>query len=200
MSPQPPLTRSEVRGLLAHYRLAGGDQVPDGMVTAWLRDLRGYSAGECHAALSSLPPNRVTRTTAVEITRLVDHARSHPATTGTPSSARPPAPRDQAAEQAAGAAAGARGIRDVYEAMGWTWNPEHVLARSVRCPFCRALAGQVCGPLTRNRNGKRELRDPITRMHPSRLEAARAKQKQAAEDHTTRGPAASAAVPQGAHA
>lgn len=192
MSPLSPLTRNEVHGLLAHYRLGEDGHVSDDQVTVWLRELRSYSAAECHAALSSLPANRVTRATPAEIAGLIDRARSQPARTGTPSSARPPGPRDRAAE----AAAGARGIAKVYAAMGWTWNADHVLARKVRCPFCKALAGQVCGPLSRNRDGKQELRNPITRMHPSRLEAARKQQA----NTTTRGQAAPAAEPQGAHA
>jgi hypothetical protein len=193
MSTQKPLTRNEVHGLLAHYRLGDGDHVSDEQVTAWLRELRGYSAAECHAALSSLPATRVTRATPAQIACLIDRARAQPARTGTPSSARPPAPRDRDAA----AAAGARGIAKVYAAMGWTWNADHVLARTVRCPFCKALAGQVCGPLSRDRSGKRELRDPITRMHPSRLEAARKKQ---AAEQSTRGESATTAAPQGAHA
>ena len=176
MSTHPALTRSEVRGLLAHYRLGEGDHVSDDLVTTWWRELRRYSAPECHAALSSLPANRVTRVTPAEIAGLIDRARSQPARTGTPSSARPPAPRDREAE----AAAGARGIRKVYAAMGWTWNADHVLARTVRCPFCKARAGQVCGPLSRDRSGKRELRDPTTRMHPSRLKAAQKQQANSA--------------------
>lgn len=176
MTGQPPITRSGVRALLAHYRLGDGDRVSDDTVTAWLRDLRGYSAGECHAALASLPGHQVRTVTPAEIVRLVDAARTRPAFTVVPGSARPALSRDRQADRARHAAAGERGIHAIYAEMGWARNPDHDLARSVPCEFCRARRGQVCGPLSRNRFGHREQRDPITRMHPSRLAAARAAQ------------------------
>ena len=186
------LNRSTMRALLAHYRITPGDTAPDDVVTAWLRELHGRSVGECHAALSSLPPNRVRHATAAEVARLITLARSRPAT-GAPSSARPPLPRDAAAHQAAGA----RGISKVYAAMGWTGHAEHALARTVPCPFCRALAGHPCSPMTRNRTGASEVRDRETRMHPSRLAAARARQR---THSTSSGAAASGTATQGASA
>lgn len=186
------LTRSTMRMLLAHYRITPGDTAPEDVVTDWLRALRGRTVGECHAALSSMAPNRVQRVTATELARLIELAWSRPAATGTPSSARPPLPRDRAADQAAGA----RGVRKVYAAMGWTGHEKHALARSVPCPFCRALAGVPCSPMTLNRKRQREIRDRETRMHPSRLRAAEAKRT----NSTSSGAAASGTATQGVSA
>ncbi len=162
------LNRNAMRALLAHYRITADDTAPEDVVTEWLRALRGRSVGECHAALTTLPPNRVQHVTAAEVARLITLARSRPAATGTPSSTRPPLPRDRAAEEAAGR----RGVRKVYEAMGWTGHEKHALARTVPCPFCRAVTGHPCSPMTRNRKRQKEIRDRETRMHPSRLRAA----------------------------
>ncbi|KJK50441.1 hypothetical protein UK23_10620 [Lentzea aerocolonigenes] len=186
------LTRNAMRALLAHYRITPGDTAPEDVVTEWLRELRGRSVGECHAALSSLPLNRVQHVTAGEVARLITLARSRPAATGTPSSARPPRPRDRAADKAAGA----RGIGTVYELMGWTGHEKHALARTVPCPFCRASAGVPCSPLTRNRLRQREIRDRETRMHPSRLRAAEERKR---ANSTSSGAAASGTT-QGASA
>lgn len=187
------LNRSTMRALLAHYRITPGDTAPDDVVTEWLRELRGRSVGEVHAALLTLPPNRVQQATAAEVARLITVARSRPAATGTPSSARPPLPRNAAAAQAAGA----RGISKVYEAMGWTGHEKHALARTVPCPFCRALTGHPCSPMTRNRLRQREVRDRETRMHPSRLKAAAERQR---TNSTSSGAAASGTATQGASA
>jgi hypothetical protein len=83
--------------------------------------------------------------------------------------------------------------------MGWQRNPDTDLAGTVVCPFCRAQTGQVCRPLVRTRDGKREQRDPTTRMHPSRLAKARA-DKAAGTSSTTHGGTTHAAAPQGASA
>lgn len=187
------LTRSTMRMLLAHYRITPGDTAPDDVVTEWLRALRGRTVGECHAALSSMAPNRVQRVTAAELARLIELARSRPAATGTPSSARPPRPRDRAADKEAGE----EGIAKVYAAMGWTGHDEHVKARSVPCPFCRALAGVPCSPMTRNRLRQHEVRDRQTRMHPSRLRAANERTR---ANSTSSGAAASGTATQGVSA
>lgn len=186
------LTRTTMRMLLAHYRITPGDTAPDDVVTDWLRALRGRTVGECHAVLSTVPPGQVQHVTAAEVARLIELARSRPAATGTPSSARPPLPRDRAAHQAAGA----KGIAKVYAAMGWTGHEKHALARTVPCPFCRALAGHPCSPMTLNRKRQREVRDRETRMHPSRLRAAEAKRT----NSTSSGAAASGTATQGASA
>ncbi|MDX8056679.1 hypothetical protein SK571_45555 [Lentzea sp. BCCO 10_0798] len=187
------LNRSAMRALLAHYRITTHDTAPEDVITDWLRELRGRSVGECHAALSSMAPNRVQRATAAEVARLITLARSRPAGTTAPSSARPPLPRDRAADQAAGA----RGVGKVYAAMGWSGHEKHALARSVPCPFCRALAGIPCSPLTRNRLRQREVRDRETRMHPSRLKAATERLR---TNSTSSGAAASGTATQGASA
>lgn len=168
------VTRSEARALLTHYRLAGPKPITDDLVSAWARDLRGYSAGECHAALVSMAAHRTGALTPAEITTRIDTARANPAAT-TPTLPSTPRRAPQRHRERAGAmAAGARGIRAVYAAMGWPRNADHELARRVACPFCKAARGQVCGPLVRNRQGQREERDRRTRMHPSRLAAAQA--------------------------
>ncbi|MCX2950866.1 hypothetical protein [Lentzea sp. NEAU-D7] len=186
------LTRSTMRALLAHYRITPGDTAPEDVVTEWLRELRGRTVGECHAALSTLPLEQVRHVTAAQIAQSITLARSRPAATGTPSSTRPPKPRDRAADQAAGA----RGIGKVYALMGWTGHEKHVLARTVPCPFCRASVGTPCSPLTRNRLRQREIRDRETRMHPSRLRAAEAKRA----NSSSSGAAASGTATQGASA
>jgi hypothetical protein len=195
-----PLTRSEVRTLLLHYRIAeDGRPIAEDVVTAWWRELRAYTAVQCQAALASIPPQRVRHATAAEVAQLAQVAALHP-TDAAPSSARPPlpvTPVEKARHRARFAAAGARGIRAVYEAMGWTRHPDTELAGTVRCPFCLAHAGRVCAPLTRTRDGRREQRDPVTRMHPSRLASARATQA-AGTTTTTRGTVPPA--PQGASA
>jgi hypothetical protein len=137
-----------------------------------------------------MAPNQVQRVTAAEVARRIELARSRPAATGTPSSARPPLPRDRAADKEAGE----EGIARVYATMGWTGHDEHVKARSVPCPFCRAQAGVPCSPMTRNRLRQRETRDRKTRMHPSRLRAAEAKRT----NSTSSGAAASGTATQGA--
>ena len=55
------LNRSAMRALLAHYRITAHDTAPEDVITDWLRELRGRSVGECHAALSSMAPNRPAR-------------------------------------------------------------------------------------------------------------------------------------------
>lgn len=168
-----PLTRGAVYALINHYRLAGPGQVTDDQVTTWLRELRGYTAGECHAALTAMAGHRDRPVTAAEITVRIDAARANPAGP-VHRTAAVPRPRDRAADRARAKAAGARGISAVYGAMGWARNPDHDQARAVMCPFCRAGRGEACAPMVRNRHGKRETRDPATRMHPSRLAATRA--------------------------
>ncbi|WP_433268206.1 zinc finger domain-containing protein [Actinosynnema sp. CS-041913] len=192
----PTLTRSEVRALLWHYRIAGeGQPIAEDVVTAWWRELRDRTAAQCHAALASINPQRVRHTTPAEVAKLAASAPVDGAT----GSARPPLPRtpaDIARERARFANAGQRGIRAVYAAMGWQRHPDTDLAGTVACPFCRAQTGQVCRPLVRTRAGKREQRDPTTRMHPSRLAKARADK---ATRTTTRG-GSNPPTPQGASA
>ncbi|WP_154697236.1 hypothetical protein [Lentzea guizhouensis] len=65
------LNRSAMRALLAHYRITADDTAPEDVITDWLRELRGRSVGECHAALSSMAPGRVQRATAAEVARLI---------------------------------------------------------------------------------------------------------------------------------
>ncbi|MFT7836942.1 hypothetical protein Q5530_12400 [Saccharothrix sp. BKS2] len=194
----PALTRSEVRALLWHYRIAGeGQPIAEEVVTAWWRELRGSTAAQCHAALASIPPQRVRQVTAAEVAQLAQVAALHPTTA--PGSTRPPlpvTPTEQARERARFAVAGQRGIRAVYAAMGWARNPETELAGRVRCRFCLAHAGRICKPITRTRDGRQEERDPVTRMHPSRLADARARQ---ATTPTTRG-GPTPPAPQGASA
>ncbi|GAA2657962.1 MULTISPECIES: hypothetical protein [Actinosynnema] len=168
------LTRSQMRALLWHYRIAGEGQLPEPVVTAWWRELRGHTAAQVQAALASVPAQRVGRVSAEEVAQLVQLVALAPQ--AAPGSARPPLPvaePDRVRERARFAVAGQRGIRAVYSAMGWTRPPEAEQAGRVRCPYCWAHAGRVCRPITRTRDGRREHRDPDTRMHPSRLAAAR---------------------------
>lgn len=196
------ITRSEVRALLLHYRIAeDGRPISEDVVMAWWRELRAYTAVQCQTALASIPPQRVRHATAAEVAQLAQLAALHPSDAA-PSSARPPlpiTPAEKARQRAAFAAAGQRGIRAVYEAMGWQRNPDTELGGRVRCPFCLAHPGRVCKPLTRTRDGRQEDRDPVTRMHPSRLAAARATQA-AGTATTTRGGTTPPATPQGATA
>ncbi|WP_440901837.1 zinc finger domain-containing protein, partial [Actinosynnema sp.] len=167
------LTRSQMRALLWHYRIAGEGQLPEQVVTAWWRELRGHTAAQIQTALASVPAQRVGRVSPAEVVQLVQLAALAPEADA--GSARPPLPvaePDRVRERARFAVAGQRGIRAVYEAMGWTRPPEAEEAGRVRCPYCWAHAGRVCRPITRTRDGRREDRDPVTRMHPSRLAAA----------------------------
>ncbi|XVV05356.1 hypothetical protein ACQPW3_08170 [Actinosynnema sp. CA-248983] len=196
MTTQRTVTRSEVRALLLHYRIAEDGPIAEDVVTVWWRALRAYTAVQCRAALASIPLQRVRHASPAEVTQLAQVAALHP-TDAAPSSARPPlpvTPAEKARQRAAFARAGQRGIRAVYEAMGWTRHPDAELAGTVRCPFCLAHRGRVCKPLTRTRDGRREHRDPVTRMHPSRLATARAT-KPAGTTSTTRG--ANPPAPQG---
>ncbi|WP_328604792.1 hypothetical protein OG943_32820 [Amycolatopsis sp. NBC_00345] len=170
------MSRSDVRGLLMRHTDA---HVTNELVTSWLSGLAEYSLAECHAAMSAMG-SRARRATPSDVAGSCDAARDRsaesgppgPASAGVPAQhrrARPPGPDRDYHRQA-----GMRGIRAAYEVMGWQRNADHDLARSVVCPFCKAKAWSVCGPLSRNRAGVRELRDKTTRMHPSRLEFARA--------------------------
>ncbi|MGH7731806.1 MAG: zinc finger domain-containing protein [Candidatus Eiseniibacteriota bacterium] len=175
------VTRSEARALLTHYRLAGAAPVTDDLVTAWVRDLRGYSAGECHAALVAMAAHRSGALTPAEITTRIDSARAHPVTPAPHDPGRTrPRNRDRTGERARAEAAGARGIRAVYAAMGWEHHPDRDLALAVPCRFCRARAGQVCTPMVRNRAGQRDKRDPGSGMHHSRIAEAHAENREQA--------------------
>ncbi|GAA4527519.1 zinc finger domain-containing protein [Amycolatopsis samaneae] len=168
------MSRSDVRGLLMRHTDA---HVTDELVTAWLAGLAGYSLAECHAALTAMGTT-ARRATPSDVAGSCDAARDRPAGHSA-SAAIPPQQRRPSTSSTATTRreyhrqAGLRGIRNAYAAMGWERNPDHDLARSVPCPFCKAKAEVVCGPLSRNRAGHKEKRDPVTRMHPSRLERAR---------------------------
>ncbi|MDT8910913.1 hypothetical protein [Amycolatopsis sp. PS_44_ISF1] len=169
------MSRSDVRGLLMRHT---GAQVTEELVTSWLSGLAGYSLAECHAAMSAMGPG-ARRITPSAVAGSCDAARDRAAGSSPPGpAAAAPArgwrPRTSGADRDYHRQAGMRGIRAAYEVMGWVRNADHDLARSVACPFCQAKAWAVCGPLSRNRAGVRELRDTATRMHPSRLESARA--------------------------
>lgn len=171
------MSRSDVRGLLLRHT---DTHVTDDLVTAWLSGLAGYSLTECHTAMSAMGTS-ARRATPSDVAGSCDAARDRSAEPGPPgpaadSAAVPPQRRGHSSttERDYHRQAGMRGIRTAYEVMGWQRNPDHDLARSVACPFCKAKAWVVCGPLSRNRAGVRELRDTTTRMHPSRLEFARA--------------------------
>ncbi|MEV6448475.1 hypothetical protein [Amycolatopsis sp. NPDC051716] len=176
------MSRSDVRGLLMRHTDA---HVTDELVTSWLSGLAGYSLAECHTAMSAMG-TAARRATPSEIAGRCDAARDRIAE---PSG--DPAPQEQrrrtsSAREAAREQhrqAGMRGIHQVYAVMGWQRNADHDLARSVECPFCAAKPWVVCGPLSRNRAGVREMRDPAHRMHPSRL--ARAREQLARQAATT---------------
>ncbi|MBM7771753.1 hypothetical protein JOD54_001957 [Actinokineospora baliensis] len=165
----PPLTRFEVRALLTHYRITGHTPPTDAQVDAWLHELRGHSAGECHAALTILQAQHHGRITPADVIDRIRIARTHPVTH------RPvvPAQRRSGTTRERAAAARDRGIVAVYAAMGWPLSPDREEAMRARCPFCKADPGHGCGPLTRDRLGRRERRDRRTGLHPSRLDAAR---------------------------
>ncbi|MEV6907595.1 hypothetical protein [Amycolatopsis sp. NPDC051071] len=161
------MSRNDVRGLLIRHT---GKHLAEDVVSAWESGLAGYSLAECHRAFAALGP-AARRATPSEIAGRCDAARDR--TTGEP------VPVQAAASPRATTRdyyrhAGMLGIRTVYAAMGWKRNADHDLARSVPCPFCKARAWAVCGPLSRNRAGVREMRDPVHRMHPSRLRHAQA--------------------------
>jgi hypothetical protein len=171
----PPITRDEVIILLRRVRPPDASPPPDAIVAAWLDRLQGYSLGECEAAVLAMGPQARTATPSV-IAGAIDNARDR-----TPSASSGPGgsqeggtvirplrwQRETARQQHR--EAGWRGIQQVYAAMGWQRDPAVDAARGRRCPFCRAAPGVVCGPLSRNQAGQRELRDPTTHMHPSRL-------------------------------
>lgn len=165
------ITRAQVRALLSGYRNA--PTPAQSTVDAWQAGLAGCSLPEVEAALLALGPGGARTATPSQIVGVVEAARDrkHRSHHSEPPAAPRPDP-GHAGRRAGFAAAGARGIRAVYAAMGWARNAEHDRARTVPCPFCKAARGQTCGPLVRNRHGQREDRDPVTRMHPSRLAAA----------------------------
>ncbi|WP_026424689.1 zinc finger domain-containing protein [Actinokineospora inagensis] len=165
---QPPLTRSEVRALLTHYRVTGHAPPTDAAVDTWLNELRGHSAGECHAALTVLQTQHHGRIAPADVIDRIRIARAHPA-----GRAAVPAQRRSGITRERAVAARDRGIDAVYAAMGWARTPDRDAAIGVRCPFCKANSGQACGPLSRDRLGRRERRDRLTGLHPSRLDAAR---------------------------
>ena len=171
----PVMSRSDVRGLLMRHTEA---HVTDALVTSWLSGLAGYSLAECHAAMTAMGTS-ARRATPADVAGSCDAARDRAAVHApeTPAFSRAadvlPRPRRAARDRDYHRQAGMRGIHAAYELMGWARNADHDLARSVACPFCKAKAWVVCGPLSRNRAGHRETRDKLTRMHPSRLERAR---------------------------
>ncbi|WP_158885043.1 zinc finger domain-containing protein [Amycolatopsis anabasis] len=165
-----PITREQVVTLITRYRPHQAQAPAEATVSAWLTSLAGCSYLECEAALLALGPSAARSVTPSEIAGRVEAARDRASAASSPQAA---ARRDRAAERAHFVAVGARGIRAVYEAMGWHRDPEHDRARQVRCPFCRAAPGVLCSPLSRRRDGRQEFRDPKTRMHPSRHKAAR---------------------------
>lgn len=173
------MSRSDVRGLLMRHTDA---HLTNELVTGWLSGLAGYSVSECHAAMSAMG-TAARRATPSEVTGFCDaardrHAESDPPVPATIRAAGPVqrhgSPRRSGSDRDYHRQAGMRGIRAAYALMGWQRNADHDLARSVPCPFCKAKEGAVCGPLSRNRAGQREKRDHTTRMHPSRLDHARA--------------------------
>ncbi|WP_037365607.1 hypothetical protein [Amycolatopsis orientalis] len=172
----PVMSRSDMRGLLMRHTEA---HVTDALVTSWLSGLAGYSLAECHAAMTAMGTG-ARRATPADVAGSCDAARDRAAASGpeTPAFSATadalPRPSRSAKDRDYHRQAGMRGIRAAYELMGWKRNADHDLARSVACPFCKAKAWVVCGPLSRNRAGHREPRDKLTRMHPSRLERARA--------------------------
>lgn len=166
------ITRAQVRALLSGYRDA--PTPAESTVDAWQAGLADCSLPEVEAALLAVGPGARTATPS-QIVGVVEAARSrkqHGHSGAPPTSPSPRPAADHAGRRAGFVAAGARGIRAVYAAMGWARNAEHDRARTVPCPFCKAGRGQTCGPLVRNRHGQREDRDPVTRLHPSRLAAA----------------------------
>lgn len=166
------MNRSDVRGLLIRHT---GAHVAEDVVSAWESGLAGYSLAECHRAFVALGP-AARRATPSEIAGRCDAARdrANDVPASVQSAASPRATSRDYYRQA-----GMLGIRTVYAAMGWKRNADHDLARSVACPFCKARAWAVCGPLSRNRAGVREIRDPAHRMHPSRLRHAQAELERA---------------------
>ncbi|WP_410648181.1 hypothetical protein [Amycolatopsis sp. cmx-4-54] len=162
------MSRSDVRGLLIRHT---GAHVTDDVISAWEVGLAGFSLAECHAALVSMGP-AARRATPSEVVGRCEAARDR--RTDSADTGHRPIPSARHNRTDYHQQAGLRGIHAVYAQMGWKRNAEHDLARAVPCPFCRAKAGAVCGPLTRNRAGRREARDPVHRMHPSRLERAQA--------------------------
>lgn len=167
------ITRAQVRALLSGYRDA--PTPAESTVDAWQAGLAGCSLPEVEAALLAVGPGGARTATPSQIVGVVEAARSRRQRShdGEPPTSPSPRPAGDRAGRSAGfVGAGARGIRAVYAAMGWARNAEHDRARTVPCPFCKAGRGQTCGPLVRNRHGQREDRDPVTRMHPSRLAAA----------------------------
>jgi hypothetical protein len=168
--------------LLRRVRPPDAGAPPDAIVGAWLDRLQGYSLGECEAAVLAMGPQARTATPSV-IAGAIDNARDRVPTPAPAQSAEAPGTgqpsgtvirplhwqRETVRERHRDA--GWRGIQAVYAAMGWQRDPDTDAARGRRCPFCRAAPGVLCGPLSRNRAGLRELRDPKNHMHPSRLAA-----------------------------
>jgi hypothetical protein len=166
------ISREQVISLLARVRAPDAGPPPESIVNAWVTSLAGYSLGECEAAMLALGPAARTATPSV-IAGSIDNARDrtgHPtAAVGPAAAGRGPVRWERETARARHRDAGWRGIHAVYAAMGWHRDPGTDQARARRCPFCRAAPGVLCGPLSRNRAGHREQRDPATRMHPSRL-------------------------------
>src|SRR6266508_1215499 len=135
------MSRSDVRGLLMRHTDA---HVTDDLVSAWLSGLSGYGLAECHAAMTALG-TAARHATPSEIAGRCDAARDRATRPGAPRLATE-APATVPTQRRTGSAdrrdyyrqAGMRGIRNAYDVMGWARNPDHDLARSVPCPFCRA--------------------------------------------------------------
>ncbi len=159
------MSAAEVRSLLSTFRPTSGTP-SDATVEAWRHTLARCTFGECQAALLALGPSRARTATPEQIIAGIRTARAARTTTTVPR------PRVSDADRAAFAASGARGIERVYAAMSWTRNHDRALAQRVACPFCRALPGRLCRPLSRDRSGRAERRDSVSLVHPSRLERA----------------------------
>ena len=145
------MSRDEVLILLSYVHPARLGAPPDALVATWLDRLRGYSFGECEAALLVIGPHPLAAYPSTIAAR-IDTARIQP-----------PGPVRYGATVEA---------RQAGRSPHHGTDPAVVAARRRRCPFCRAAPGAVCGPLSRNRAGQRERRDPATLLHPSRLAAA----------------------------
>jgi hypothetical protein len=173
----PSISRDEVIILLRRVRPRDAGAPPDAIVVAWLDRLQGYSLGECEAAVLAMGPQARSVTPSV-IAGSIDNARDRipapdapPETDQTGGTVIRPLRWQRETVRERHRETGWRGIQAVYAAMGWQRDPAVDAARGRRCPFCRAAPGVLCGPLSRTRAGQRELRDPATHMHPSRLTA-----------------------------
>jgi hypothetical protein len=162
----PVLSRSEVARLLALCACYDQRTVGEADVAAWHTALAGTTFAECETAIHAHV--RISRD-RVQPFDILDRVRAARRAATDRRALLPTGLVDRAAANAARE----RGMAAVYAVMGWAPGTDRETALAVACPvpWCAAAPGVPCHRPTRRTNAA-EQRDPRTRMHPSRLDAA----------------------------